>query len=1101
MTQPWITAAVDTAASRLLMDACKVTEPVADVLVARGLTDIQAAQEFIHPSLDRDWSDPCLIPGLEAVAFRLEQAIRAGKRILIFGDFDVDGISATALMLRGLKELGVTADYLIPHRLTEGYGLTKASLRRVYEKEPQLVVTVDCGISARAEVEDMLSQGIEVLITDHHEPSDSVPYGIPVADPKLQKDSPQSILAGAGVALKLMALLGQRLGKPGLWRDLIDLATLGTLGDIMPLVGENRALVSEGLLSLKESPRPGLAALLATARVDAKEIRSTALSFTLIPRLNAAGRMGDPALALRLLVTDDPVQAQDLALALEGANRLRRELEAAIFQEALTQARELDHGQRIMIVAGEGWHEGVKGIVASRLVNRFGVPAIVFTMIEGELRGSGRSVGSVNLFKVVEKCADLALRFGGHEAAVGVTIPQENLEEFKARAESILEGLPREDFLKPLVVDVELALEQADVTSAEQLALFEPLGQKNQEPLFVSKGVFLQNTRAVGMQKNHLSCTVTNGRSRLQAICFKCEDIESYLAYSGPVDILYHLLVDEWNGHHRAKLQIEKIYKREEHHRAKAPEEGLSTREETTLPDPRVKPQMDEAEGSKKRDYWEQQVQTGSTSLIDGLAAEILGHQTNLHDSQRKALQALLQGSSVLAIMATGRGKSLIFQTYAAYLALGKKKASVFIYPLRALIADQARSIIKGFERLGCRACSLTGEDTAEHKDTIFKDLYEGGVDVLLTTPEFFQLHAWRFAQSQRIGFIVFDEAHHIQTELLVGREAYHHLRQCRQMIPDAQYLAVTATSDDRITKGICASLAIDRIIIDDTKRDNLFIDDARNIKDRELYLATLVEQGSKSIIYVNSRAQAIELVRFLRKRTSLQGQSIAFYHAGLAQDDRHAIERMFRSGELTTIISTNAFGEGIDVPDVSQVILYHLPFNDVAFNQLSGRGGRNGQKATIHLLFCGKDAQINRRILAPVALGRSDLVVLYKVVKGMQARRRSVSAFSITPAQLVDACRRLYPESAFEEKGILNGLGIFQELGLLDLEATEEQVVVTVFDTEGRVELSTSCRYLEGNEELALFERFNTWVFAATSDELRERVIGPLMPMGQRDV
>ena len=1105
MNQRWITKTVDRVVSHVLQTECGITSLIADTLVARGITTIKDAEEFLHPNIDRDWSDPISIPGMQAVADALECAIRNKRRILVFGDFDVDGISATALMIRGLAALGVQADFLIPHRIDEGYGLTENALVRIYEKDPEVVLTVDCGIAARAEVDELIAHGIEVLVTDHHEPSDSVPTAIPVADPKLVEDSPATILAGAGVALKLMALLGQRFDKPGLWRDLLDLAALGTLADLMPLKAENRALVAKGITQIEQSPRPGIAAALLSSKTEAQALTAITLSFTLIPRLNAAGRMSDPILALRLLLTDDPLEAQALAEELEAANENRRAIEAVICEEALQRAKERDHGQKIMIVVGEGWHEGVKGIVASRLVGHLGIPVIVFTRVNGELRGSGRSIGSVNLFKAVESCSALTVRFGGHEAAVGVTIKPDALEEFVDCMESILAQEPLENFLKPLQVDVELNLSAIDADSASQLRLFEPVGRDNEEPLYITSGVFLQNTRAVGAGKNHLSCTITDGRATIQAICFKCPDIESYLAYDGAVDIMYHLKLDEWNGNTRPKLFVVQIHKRfNEASTSDLADEAKAS----DLADEAIDGFMADPEKQhtaerhtqavfdhKKREYWEEQVRDLSSSTLTDIASEIFGTNVLLHDSQKEAMEALTQGASVLAIMATGRGKSLVFQTQAAFLALSQRAVSVFIYPLRALIADQSRFISECFERLGLISCSLTGENTTEEKDSIFQRLYEGDVDVLLTTPEFFLLHAWRFAQSLRIKFIVFDEAHHIETELLVGREAYHHLRSCRETFPKAQFLAVTATSDDRITKGICQALEIDRVITDATKRENLKLDDARNLRNRELYLASIVERASKTIIYTNSRAQAVTLARFLRKRTSYKGQSIAFYHAGLTRSERHTIEDMFRSGRLKTIISTNAFGEGVNIPDVTHVVLFHLPFSTVAFNQMSGRAGRSGQTATVHLLFNEKDAPINRQILAPLGPDREQLAIVYQALKHLDAQNGSKTSFMVTYDQITECCRKADPRFGLDEKGIKNSLAIFEELGLIAFETIDEMSGRVVFEDKGRVELSASSRYLEGREELKLFEKFKEWVFTATANELREQIIGPMLP------
>ena len=1048
---------LDRATSRMLQKACGVSELIADLMVTRGIETKEEAQRFLYPDINQDWTDPLLIPGMEAVADALERAVRAKKRILIFGDFDVDGISATAVMVRGLAALGTSVEYLIPNRIEEGYGLTASALTRIYDIDPEVVVTVDCGISARNEIDEMLARGIEVLVTDHHEPSENVPGNIPVADPKLEDDSPLSILAGAAVALKLIAVLGNRMGMPELWRDLLDLAALGTLADVMPLTAENRVLVAAGIAQMEAGPRLGLAAVFASIGDTGEPLESTFLAYSLIPRLNAAGRMGDPTLALRLLLSDDPCEAQDLARELEQMNRTRRLTEAEVLDKALIQAVQREDGHQIVIVSGEGWHEGVKGIVASRLVKRFQKPAIVFTQVGEELRGSGRSIGSVNLFKAIEQCADLAIRFGGHEAAVGITLSKDRLGEFIERMGAIIEEEPPENFSVHRQVDGEVRLSNIDLLAVKQLRLFEPFGRGNEEPLFISRAVYLQNKRAVGGNKDHLACFVSDGLAGSNAIYFKCPQIEDVLSYEGKADIVYRLKLDEWNGRMRPKLYIEKAF--------------LETNEEPAIED--------------------------DASLIESLPGKIVGHDVQLHESQKNALEALVRGDSVLAIMATGRGKSLIFQTYAALLAKQRKAASVFIYPLRALIADQAHSLAESYKRIGLHASSLTGDNSTAEKDRIFQGLYEGELDVLLTTPEFFQLHAWRFEGSGRIEFIVFDEAHHIATELQVGREAYHHLRACRTLFPRAQFLAVTATADDRISKGICQALAIDKTIIDATTRENLILNDVRNLHDREGFVASTIMNASKAVVYTNSRAQVIELARFLRKQASEINHPIAFYHAGLKKEERRSIEDAFREGAVRTIIATSAFGEGINIPDISDVILYHLPFSAVAFNQMSGRVGRNGERATIHLAFNEEDAQINRQILKQSAPSRDDLAVLYRALRSLDVSDSPATLIRCSCKELVGICKRVDSETSIEEKWVINYLAILEELSLLELETEDDRLSITLFCEKGKVELSASSRYLEGKEELVLFEDFREWVFRATAEELREKIIGPLAPTG----
>ena len=301
---------------------------IAKTMAAHGIESIQEAEAFLSPDLARDWRNPYEIPDMNRAADRLEEAVRSGQKILIFGDFDLDGISATTVLTRGLRALGANVTPLIPKRFEEGYGLTPAALERAKGYDPDLIVTVDCGISCKEEVEAVKADGIDVVITDHHEPTDLVPEGVPVADPKIDATCPSCVLAGAGVALKLVQALGARFGKPYLWRDFVDFATLGTVADLMPMLGENRPLVIEGIKMMNKAPRPCIAALLETSGAVGKPLTSTNLSFSLIPRLNAAGRMGNADLALNLLMSDDFDEAYRLATELEGRNDQRRAIEA-----------------------------------------------------------------------------------------------------------------------------------------------------------------------------------------------------------------------------------------------------------------------------------------------------------------------------------------------------------------------------------------------------------------------------------------------------------------------------------------------------------------------------------------------------------------------------------------------------------------------------------------------------------------------------------------------------------------------------------------------------------------------------------------------------
>ena len=349
---------------RAIESLCKelqIPRLLAAVLACRGFADVEKAREFLNPDLDRDWNDPLAIPGMKEAVDAIERAVREKRRTLIFGDFDVDGITATSVMLLGLHAFGLEAWSFIPRRQDEGYGLSREALDRIagkgenaepeFGEVPELIITVDCGITSAEEVAYACELGIDVVVTDHHNPLNSVPQGVPVCNPRLEEGNPSENLAGVGVALKVIQELGRRMGKPDLWRGLIDLAALGTVADRMPLFGENRALVSEGVRIINESPRPGIASSLAAAGDMTGKVDAVNLSFSIIPRLNAAGRMADAQLALDLLLCDDPVAAQGLSKMLEEVNAARREAEIELSDAAEKVAEEQYSDERVLVLA------------------------------------------------------------------------------------------------------------------------------------------------------------------------------------------------------------------------------------------------------------------------------------------------------------------------------------------------------------------------------------------------------------------------------------------------------------------------------------------------------------------------------------------------------------------------------------------------------------------------------------------------------------------------------------------------------------------------------------------------------------------------------
>ena len=1080
---------------------------VATSLAARGITSVEKARSFFNPSLDYDWRNPYDIPGLAEVVDSLEQAIYENKRIVVFGDFDVDGVSATAVMTRGLRYLGAqSVTPFIPRRFEEGYAITPAAIERLMQYKPDLVVTVDCGISCKNEVAQLLDLGVEVLITDHHEPSDLVPENVPVCDPKLDSENPSCILAGAGVALKVIQALGARFGLPHLWREYTDLASLGTIADLMPMIDENRALVTDGIRYINQSPRPSISALLTQAQALDRKVEAHNLSFSIIPRLNASGRMGDAMLALEVLLCDDYEQACIKASQLESVNNYRREVEAELAECAIERAEEVYDGQRALVVAGEGWHEGVKGIVASRLVGMYGVPCLLFTIDGNEARGSGRSVGQINLFKAVESCSDLLSRFGGHEAAVGVTLPLENLEEFNRRLCEYMQTLPPDSFHPRLDIDACINLSEVTIETVEMLGKLAPFGQQNPMPLFLAQGITLAQPRAVGVEKNHLSCMLSDGANQVAGIMFRCREIESLLKCSSVVDAAFTLQVDEWRGRRNTKAMLKAV----------TPVKPCSALEACLGEDARnfvagLYAESDEELCAdcvpqdlvssevllERKQMWQNLAQKDPALFMEKLTEEFIGSNA-LHKAQRDALEKLEQGKSLLAVLATGRGKSLIFQLHAIRQAIMQQTQSVFVYPLRALIADQEYYLNQNLLKFGLQAAILNGETSPDERMRVMEDIKSNTCNIVLTTPEYLNLHVSDFAAVGKFDFVVVDEAHHIGLAKAGSRPAYAHLGKTLEAFDSPQVLALTATADTQVAKDIMETLKLDDAIFDTTKRENLEVDDQRNLRNRDDYIANMLAFGEKTVIYTNSREAAVALARNLRKRLPHLALAIGFYHAGLSREERKRIEEMFRKGMLRVLVSTSAFGEGVNIPDIRHVILYHVPFNETEFNQMSGRAGRDGKKAVVHVL-CGRaDADLNKHILQTATPDHDSMAGLYRCLRAMQKESKD-EYFAISEEELAKKASSSLLAPAFSSVSAACALTVFEELDLIDIQQVYYEGVLIKkarLDMQAsKVQLADSVRYQEGLDEQEIFADFKTWLFKSNAKSLRERIISPIVP------
>ena len=559
----WETRAHDDAQAAVLERELRIAPVTARLLAIRGLSDLDVARRFLSPSLD-DLHDPFRLAGMHDAVERILAAIARKERIAVHGDYDVDGVTSTVILRRALELAGADVVHFIPERMRDGYGLQPASLERLHAEGARLVISVDCGIRGMDAARRARELGLDLIITDHHEPDVELPAAFAVINPKRHDCSyPDKNLAGVGVALKLVQALCGRTGRSSLLPAFVKIAAIGTLADVVPLVGENRVIAKLGLGLLSRGPhRVGLRALLDVCGLTGKEIDSYHIGFVLAPRVNAAGRMSSPDIAARLLLAADEAmgdEARELATLLDTENQRRQQEEAEIVAQAKKIVEtDLEVGSRtVIVVAGPGWHRGVIGIVASKLVDAFHRPAIVLS-IDGDIaHGSCRSIPSFDLLGGLEACADLLTKFGGHKQAAGLTIETARIREFRSRVNAHADDRLGPDDLRPrLWLDGPLPFRGITAQVAEELVALAPFGAGNPSPLFTASRVeIVDGPRRV--KERHLKMAFKQDGKVMRGMAWRAAEREDFVTgHRDAIDLAFSLEQDTWNGERYLQLSV-----------------------------------------------------------------------------------------------------------------------------------------------------------------------------------------------------------------------------------------------------------------------------------------------------------------------------------------------------------------------------------------------------------------------------------------------------------------------------------------------------------------------------------------------------------------
>ena len=536
----------------------KVGRLLATILANKKIGDKHEIEKFLSPTRN-DFHDPFLLPDMEVAVNRILKAIDTKEKVIIYGDYDVDGITSITVLKKFLSDRGLEVDSYIPNRLDEGYGLNKTAIEEIVKKKYTLMITVDCGISGIEEVEYANSLGLETIITDHHEQGESIPNALAVVDAKRRDNKyPFNQLAGVGVVFKLAQAIGKRLNLDEKeYLKYLDIVCVGTISDIVPLVDENRVISKLGLKLVEVTKNIGLKTLLDS--VGYKKVDSIAISFGIAPRINACGRMGYQNEALDLFLTNDASEAKRITEKLNEYNRERQDKEKKIFTEAIEEIEKGEKDRPCIVLGKEGWHHGIIGIVASKVTDMYFKPSILICFEEDQIgKGSGRSIPGFDLYDAVTKCGDYVQKFGGHSMAIGITIKRDDFPKFKEQFEEYVRTSSVDQIIPIVNIDEEITLKDINFDTVDELKLLEPFGEANKMPLFLYRNLKIDSIRALSEGK-HLKLTLKDDNFIIDAIGFNMGELTNDYLIGDKIDVVGNLEINRFNNSEKVQINLKDI--------------------------------------------------------------------------------------------------------------------------------------------------------------------------------------------------------------------------------------------------------------------------------------------------------------------------------------------------------------------------------------------------------------------------------------------------------------------------------------------------------------------------------------------------------------
>ncbi|GAB6100320.1 hypothetical protein JCM16358_21990 [Halanaerocella petrolearia] len=1107
----WKIKEIDQGLVTRLVEALDISSITARVLVRRGFTNPKEVKDFLDFDLT-DLHNPFLLRGVKKAVARIKEAISKEEKIVVYGDYDVDGITSTSLLVDYLTQLNANVDYYIPNRLTEGYGLNLQAVEELVDAGTELLITVDCGIKAHKQIEYANEQGIDVIVTDHHTPAVENPPAVAIINPKQKECTyPWQELCGVGVAFKLAQALALELednSKQSPLTDYLSLVVLGTVADIVPLRGENRVIASYGLEQLNQISQveaPGLAALVDIAGYSNKEIKAGNIGFQLAPRINAAGRLGQPEAGVEMLLAADYNRAQSLATKLNQMNNRRKEISDRIFSEAEEAIRDIDlDSERVVVLASPNWHSGVIGNVASDLQEKYYRPIILIALTEeGDGPGSCRSIPGFNIHDALVECQDLLISFGGHKQAAGFSIKKENIQQFRKRLNQYANQKLTEDDLVPRQrVDERVALKELSFALIRELDALAPFGYRNPRPVLQARSLQVQSLRAVGSNQEHLKLSVQADGQRRDGIAFNQGHLKDTLA-DQKVDLLFNLEENEWNGQISLQLKVKEIslpapklvdklaatkestVVAEDNDRSTALDwfytelvevkqeiiDKLAIREELTLvwtnsQELEVKLQTTQGQvvgylksklalelapylavGVNYRafiaDLKQQEIKVFITRNLNQSVEKEKGKNLDdeLSAKYQQVLTALEAGEDRLVNLATEVERRLLINNFISR-QVSKNQVSLIVWPDKRMVERDYRLLKEELEVYRGHAAL-----SCQEEQTLLAGLEAGEVNILLATPEFISCY-------QQILNNEVDN-------LILATCQIPRVAKIRDSFTDVTLLATTLSSEK--------------------EGKPIEVVDKRDLTDREKleHITDILDQGEQTLIYVSNNSKSVALTSNLWYSQEELTDQVLFYNSGLEVQDQQQVIDQFVSGQLRALVATPDFNPAVSLPGLKNIVFYQPSLTQVEFlQQISYL--KQQDEATLYLLYNKQDLEKAENHLTGLAPNRELLKELYILLSKLTEGQGYIE---LSDKELLDRLKQR-SKGLVQIETIKTGLAVFAELNLLTRSKDLESMIQLNSQPKNKLDLHSSIRY---NECVVQRERFNQFKNSVLTAQLKE--------------